>query len=210
MDTVVPVQNKNFPGDGKEFAKRKVHFAALMDICHLKNAELKQKHQKYKGRVVLRGDNVKDDSGAYAVFTEQRFVSFANDCCQSDGRHCEIAGMCWTSRRRSISLQPGKNGGRPKVAAQFQCFFHDTSGPNLGQTSKTQWFLLKEMCAVTGLVASCGKDKLRKLYWNLDEGKYRIGNVHLFIENMDYSYRCTWMISEWLERSRIWLPCGRI
>ena len=49
----------------------KVHFASLMDICHLKNAELETKHQKYKGRVVLRGDIVKDDSGSYAVFTEQ-------------------------------------------------------------------------------------------------------------------------------------------
>ena len=47
-----------------------VHFASLMDICHLKNAEL-AKYQKYKGRVVLRGDIVKDDSGSYAVFTEQ-------------------------------------------------------------------------------------------------------------------------------------------
>ena len=33
--------------------------------------ELEAKHQKYKGRVVLRGDFVKDDSGSYAVFTEQ-------------------------------------------------------------------------------------------------------------------------------------------
>ena len=49
----------------------KVHFASLMDICHLKNAELEAKHQKYKGRVVLRGDIVKDDSVSYAVFTEQ-------------------------------------------------------------------------------------------------------------------------------------------
>ena len=49
----------------------KVHFASLMDICHLKNAELETKHPKYKGRVVLRGDIVKDDSGSYAVFTEQ-------------------------------------------------------------------------------------------------------------------------------------------
>ena len=49
----------------------KVHFALLMDICRLKNAELEAKHQKYKGRVVLRGDIVKDDSGSYAVFTEQ-------------------------------------------------------------------------------------------------------------------------------------------
>ena len=42
-----------------------------MDICHLKNAELEAKHQKNKGRVVLRGDIVNDDSGSYAVFTEQ-------------------------------------------------------------------------------------------------------------------------------------------
>ena len=37
----------------------------------MKNAELEAKHQKYKGRVVFRGDIVKDDSGTYAVFTEQ-------------------------------------------------------------------------------------------------------------------------------------------
>ena len=48
-----------------------VHFASLMDICHLKNAELEAKHQKYRGRVVLLGDIVKDNSGSYAVFTEQ-------------------------------------------------------------------------------------------------------------------------------------------
>ena len=42
-----------------------------MDMCHLKNAELETKHQKYKGRVVLRGDMMKDDSGTCAVFTEQ-------------------------------------------------------------------------------------------------------------------------------------------
>ena len=48
-----------------------VHFASSMDICHLKNAELEAKHQKYKGRVVLRGDIVKDNSWSYAVFTEQ-------------------------------------------------------------------------------------------------------------------------------------------
>ena len=48
-----------------------VHFASLMDLCHLKNSELEPQFQKYNGRIVLRGDIVKDDSGAYAVFTEQ-------------------------------------------------------------------------------------------------------------------------------------------
>ena len=42
-----------------------------MDICNLKNAELEAKHQKYRGRVVLRSDIGKDDFGSYAVFTEQ-------------------------------------------------------------------------------------------------------------------------------------------
>ena len=41
----------------------KVHFASLMDICHLQNAELEAKHQKYKGRVAFRGNIVKDDFG---------------------------------------------------------------------------------------------------------------------------------------------------
>ena len=31
----------------------------------------RQKHQKYKGRVVLRGDIVKDDSGSYGVFAKE-------------------------------------------------------------------------------------------------------------------------------------------
>ena len=46
-------------------------FASLMDFCHLKNSELERNFQKYRGRVVLRGDIVMDDSGSYAVFTEQ-------------------------------------------------------------------------------------------------------------------------------------------
>ena len=42
-----------------------------MDIRHLKNAELEPKYQKYKGKDVLRGDTVKDDSEVCVVFTEQ-------------------------------------------------------------------------------------------------------------------------------------------
>ena len=64
------VRSKNEVIDEARTSGTKVHFA-LMDICHLKNAELEAKHQKYKGRVVLRGDIVRDDSGSYAVFTEQ-------------------------------------------------------------------------------------------------------------------------------------------
>ena len=64
------VKNKKQVIDEARMSGATVHFALLMDICHLKNAELEAK-QKYKGRVMLRGDIVKDNSGSYAVFTEQ-------------------------------------------------------------------------------------------------------------------------------------------
>ena len=77
----------------------KVHFASLMDTCHLKNAELESKHQKYKGRVVLRGDIVKDDSGSFAVFTEQR----------PSASQMTAAEVMDIMSRRSICLHLGKN-----------------------------------------------------------------------------------------------------
>ena len=65
------VRNKKEVIDEERKEGKTVHFASLMDICHLKSSELEPNFQKYKGRVVLRGDIVKDDSGSYAVFTEQ-------------------------------------------------------------------------------------------------------------------------------------------
>ena len=58
------VKNKKEVIDEARMKGAKVHFASLMVICHLKNAEMETKHQKYKGRVVLQGDVVKDDSGS--------------------------------------------------------------------------------------------------------------------------------------------------
>ena len=49
------VRNKKEVIDEARTKGAKVHFASLMDICHLKNAELEAKHQINKGRVVFRG-----------------------------------------------------------------------------------------------------------------------------------------------------------
>ena len=81
---------------------RGVNFASLMDICHLKNLELEPQCQKYKRRVVLRGDIVKDDPGSCAVFTGTRIVSVTNDSRKSDGHYFKTSRMRRTSSRRSI------------------------------------------------------------------------------------------------------------
>jgi len=48
-----------------------VHFGDLMILCHIKHSELAEHLWRYKGRIVFRGDNVKDESGFLAVFSEQ-------------------------------------------------------------------------------------------------------------------------------------------
>ena len=81
------VRSKKEVIDEARMSGATVHFASLMDICHLKNAELEAKHQKYKGRVVLRGDTVKDDLGSYAVFAEQGSFVTQMTAAKSNGCH---------------------------------------------------------------------------------------------------------------------------
>ena len=52
-------------------AKKNVHFAALMDICHFKNCQIKTKAPKIQRTNRAPRRQWKDDSDAHAVFTEQ-------------------------------------------------------------------------------------------------------------------------------------------
>ena len=78
------------------------------------------KHQKYKGRVVHRGDIVKKRLSCIRGIHRTRIVSFANDCCKGNGCNCEITRMLWTSSGRSISLRPGKNWRTLQCRSKFQ------------------------------------------------------------------------------------------
>ena len=93
----------------------KVHFASLMDICHLKNAELEAKHQKYKGQVVFRGDIVKDDSGSYAVFTEQGSSASQMTAAKVMDILSRLPGCAGQAADAVSSLYPGQNGRCSKI-----------------------------------------------------------------------------------------------
>ena len=51
--------------------KKEVHFGSIKALCHIKNFERAKAEWIYKGRIVFRGDLVKDETGFKAVFTEQ-------------------------------------------------------------------------------------------------------------------------------------------
>ena len=78
-----------------------VHFASLMDLCHLKNSELEPEFQKYKGRVVLRGDTVKDDSGSCAAFTEQGSSASQMTAAKVMGHHTKTTRIVSETRTKT-------------------------------------------------------------------------------------------------------------
>ena len=114
-----------------------------MDLCHLKNLELEPQYYKYKGRVVLRGDIVKDDSGSYAVFTEQG----------------SSASQMTAAKIMDIILRlPGCSGqAADPVSAHTQVKMEDDiwirlpkhKRPNHDPVWKTQSFLSTGTCTVT-------------------------------------------------------------
>ena len=82
--------------DGKS-----VHFANLMDLCHLKNAELARHLPKYEGRVVLRGDMIKDEQGySGSIHRARRFI-FADGSGEILGHHLKAS---WYGREASDAV----------------------------------------------------------------------------------------------------------
>ena len=118
--TLTKVRSKKEVIDEARTNGIKVHFASLMDLCHLKNAELEAKHQKYKFRVVLPGHIVKDDSGSYAVFTEQGSSASQMTAAKIMDIISRLAWLRWTSSRRSISLYPSENGRCSRIVKNFK------------------------------------------------------------------------------------------
>ena len=197
--------------------KKKVHFVSLMDTCHLKIAELEPQFQKYNGRVVLRGDIVKDDSGAYAVFTEQGSSASQMTASKSHGYHIQTARMLRTSSGRSICLYPGKNDGCSQNCSKFQSqnvqiygyVFHDTNGPNHERWRSSGSSLTKFVRIPAG--GSLLWKAVRASSVGTEIGKRtEIGKcllVHRTTRSILIEIRGT--TSKWVERSRKWRPSGR-
>ena len=171
----------------------KVHFASLMDICHLKNAEFEAKHQKYKGRVVLRGDIVTDDSGSYAVFTEQgssASQTTAAKVMDSISRLPGCAGQAAdaVSAYTQVKMEDAQNYSKfPNRNVQtFGSVYHDTNGLNHGPVSNTQLFLLSGTCTVILWEDFYGTVNLRKSYCSTLGRRFPTVNAYSYTVKKDF------------------------
>ena len=144
------------------------------------------------------------------------FVVNTNGGRRRNGCPCKATRMCRTSSRRSISLYPSQSGGRTKIIETSKVSMPrglDTSstthnGPNRGQTSKIQWFLLKEICMVTHLPDYCGKFEEGLVGTRMGEGT----ELRMPLRASKARSILIWdtcMTFKWLEESRSWVLCGR-
>ena len=149
----------------------KVRFASLMDTCHLKNAELEAKHQKYKRRVALRGDIVKDDSGSYAVFTEQGSSASQMTAAKVMDIISRLPGCAGQATNVVSAYTQVKMEDAPTLlkigdrnVQTFGFVYQSTNGLNHGPVWKIQSFFLIEICTVILWQDCYGKGNLRKSY----------------------------------------------
>ena len=132
----------------------------------------RQKHQKYKGRVVLRGDIVKDNSGSYAVFTEQGSSASQMTAAKIMDIISRLPGCDGQAADAVSAYTQVKMEDAHKLLSKFQnrsvqtfgFVYHDTNGLNHGPVWKTQSFLLKGICTVILRQDCYGKGYLRKSY----------------------------------------------
>ena len=177
-----------------------VHFASLMDKCHLKNAELEAKHQKYKGRVVLRGDFAKDDSGSSAVFTEQG-SSASNDSRQKSWISSPDCLGAQDRQRMQHWLKPKKKW---KMLTNCQKIPKSECPDIWIRLPRNKWpkswssmedpvVPLERNLYGHPLAGLLRERQFEKILLKHGWEKIPNWNVSLFIVKKDYSYLCMWM-----------------
>ena len=119
---------------------------------HFENSELEPPCQECNGRVVLRGDIVKDDSGSYAVFTEQGSSASqmtAAKVMDIKSRLPGCSGQAADAVSAKTQVQNGrcinviKKNSKSQNVQFFGYVYQGTNGPNHGPVWKTQSFFLE-------------------------------------------------------------------
>ena len=82
---------------------RKAHFARLFEICVEKGSELPEGHpgRKFKGRVVVQGNNVKDEGYTQAIFAE---LSSCPSTMQA-GKSCDAFGLIESNKTEQCDAE---------------------------------------------------------------------------------------------------------
>ena len=122
--------------------KRKVHFASLMDICHLKKYGVGTEVSKVRRLGCAPRWHCERRFRLVCCIHRARFVCVTHDGRKGNVCHGETTRLCRTSIRRSIRLRSSKNGGRSEIVWKLQSQNVQIFGTSLLLTRKLccMWF----------------------------------------------------------------------
>ena len=186
--------------------KKRAHFATLIDTCHL-NAEWEPKLQKYKGRVVFRGDIVEDESGAYAVFTEHGSSASQMTAAKIMGVIARLPGCDGQAADDVSACTQIKNGGCSQIAQNSKVRIRLPRHIWPKSSSNIEDFVVPLERNLYGhpLAGLCWERQFEEVL--LELGWEKVPNWEcMFVHRKKRLISCQfmWMTSPWLERSRIW------
>ena len=151
-----------------------VHFSSLMDLCHVKNSELQSQYQKYKDRVVLRGDIVKDDSDSFAVLLNRDHQHFQWQPQKSWILYQDFQDFQDKQQMQYPLILKSKLKMHQRYS-KIPTISEATNDQNHGPLGKIQSFPLNDSCTVTIRQDSYMKSTLRKFCCNTIGKSFKLG-----------------------------------
>ena len=121
-------------------------------------------------------------------------VRVSNDCCKSNGCHCEIARLRWTTRRRRISIHSGEDGGSSNIAqnskVRMSRYMDTSSTTRVAKIMVKHWRPTGFFGTTSVRTSTCWPLVGKTVRGSLNGtwiGKVRIWDVCLFIEKQGLS-----------------------
>ena len=179
-----------------------------MELCHLKHSELSIEQQSYKGGVVFRGDNVRDQEGYLAVFSEQgssashmaaaKFLDAISRFNRNDGEDADALGAYTQSDLIGCDI-PETWVRLPKH--QWPKEWHGKYTEPVVQLVKSLYghplagLLWEKHCRKK--ILQCGFEPIPG---------WECPFVH---KKSSFSFLCMWTILKWLAERKTSNPCGK-
>ena len=167
-----------------------------------------------EGRAVLRGDIVKDDSGSYAVFTEQgssasqmtaaKIMDIISRLPGCDGQAADAVSAYTQVKMEDAPTFWIPKSECPDIWIRLPRHNWPKSWSSMEDTL-TPWAKFVRSSSGTTIV---GKALRESSFGKRAGKKFQSGNVYSLIGRKDYSCLCTWTTSKWQE-NKIWIQCGK-
>ena len=121
-----------------------------------------------------------------------------------------------TSSWCSIFLHPGQNGGWSKIIEKSKIGISrhlDSSTTTQKVIIMVQYWRSSRSSWAKSVWSSIGRTVIGKAIWersqNTDGRRFPIENAYSYTVQKDYSYLCMWMTSNWPERNKTLIRCGK-